>query len=208
MREFNVAHWGFRGPIVVLPGGRWAIDFSDSGDAFAFDLHTVTSHTCRQTPLFPGPWGPTKDFVKLDAAVQTQEAGFQTELKMAVFSSYGNWYWDGTVTARIQVWLLRPSYDAADGRVIGLTAELLSSFCGPPAYSVPDATISSSFFGYRSTTKKADGYEGHAVVVDWVKAHGQEDWESIPKYVLPFGKNYRAGKNVGKILLTETQHSI
>ena len=174
-------------PMTILPGGRWAIVFSDSGEAFVLDLHHPSGDTFQRTLLSSSATSTPPR--QLTAVVQTQEAGFQTELKMAVFSSAGS------DEHRIRVWLLRPLYDVVTGHVDGLKAELLSSFSGHP-YSVQRFhSISGPFLGCAIRIEDTDKLYG--VVIDWTKADGTEDWGTIPKYVLPFGKCCRIGSGVG-----------
>ena len=184
VREIPVGPWR-DGPLAVLPGGRWAIVFSESGEAFVLDLHHPSGDTFQHTFLFPSATStPPRE---LTPVVQTQEAGFQTALKMAVFSSAGS------DEHRIQVWLLQPLYDAVSGHVDGLKAELLSSFAGHPHphSELLHHSISGSFLGCVVAIPDCDEYydEEYGVLIDWTKAHGIEDWEAIPKYVLPFGES-------------------
>jgi len=155
--------------IFFLPGGRWAIMFSRTGDAVAVDLHTPDLSSFHLFPSYPGFWYGT-----VQAAVQTQEAGFQTELKMAVYSESRN-------GARIQVWLIHPLYDTA-GQVNGLTADCVSSFAVDIKPEPSLLSISGSFVGYLS--RPEDEMEASAVLINWEEANGQEDFHKIPMRVV------------------------
>lgn len=160
-----------KGPVVIIPGGRWAIAFASSGDASAVDLHTPDH---RSSILFRNysEVEPTA----IAAAVQTPEAGFQTSLKMAVsYMSSGMVY--------IRIWHICPLYDSA-GHVDGLKAELLSSFSGGPHPFTLYHSISGSFLGYFNFLSGGPG-RSYGVMIDWEKADGEEDHDKIPKHIIP-----------------------
>ena len=164
-----------RGTILLVPGGRWMITFTDPGGAIATDLLALDKPTID---LFP-PTDPSGPFpTTIQAAIQTQEAGVQTEFKIFVMSVYPS------ENAKIQVWLVRPTYDGT-GRVDGLTSKLVSSFAGgsgPFVDGCMSLSISGLYIGYLSYYN----YEGDlaAVVIDWTEANGQEDFDKIPKHVV------------------------
>ena len=90
-----------REPITILPGGRWAIMFASMGSALAVDLHTPDY---QSSPLFLGY--TEKRPVAITPVMETQEAGFHTQLKIAVFYRFA-------YDVHIRMWLIRPSYDSA-----------------------------------------------------------------------------------------------
>ena len=144
-------------PIVILPGGRWAIMFAYNGDALAIDLHTPDH---RYSLLFRDCTEICQP-IHITAVLQTPETGFHTQLKMGVFSTCS----DGDV--RVQVWLIQLSYDAV-GHVGGLTAALLSSFSGGFCSVTMRHSLSGSFLGY--LFQPEGSWRVYAVTIDLGKS--------------------------------------
>ena len=161
-----------KGPLLIVPGGRWAITFDDGENVIALDLHQVDRPSFLLCPRTPG--GVPRN---IEATLQTQEAGLQDELKLAIYSK------DEAEKARIEVWLILSSYDA-DGQVDGLQSKKLSSFACVWQEFWCTISISSSFvaFSYKSWV---DGLASVRVMaIEWVKANGQDDFAKIQKHIL------------------------
>ena len=161
-----------RGPVLIVPGGRWAITFDDTENVVAFDLHHLDRPFFVLCSRSPGgvPWD-------IEATLQTQEAGVQDELKLAIYSR------DRASRAHIEVWLIQPSYDG-NGQVDGLKSKRLSSFTCCLLERPRSFAISGSFVSFVYRIRVGQSVAGGAVAIDWAEADGQDDFAKCQKHAL------------------------